>query len=557
MYKNKFVIFLFFSILGAGCNPKEMPDKPTYKASLFSDVISKNQTTLDSLRTVDFPQSVDLNSDWMVITTDERQGLEVNPPEFKTYETLNLPHRIPKPNSPFWYHKNITLGNGVLVLNADDGAQVWINGKRVSHLFGEIFPFESNGGEVEVTIRVLNNAMRGGLRWVKWVSQKDWKDYQNKVQGQDSLWVQTRKRDLYIGNLPEKPEDYPALRTDPVWLKSESGEYFIRWVSEQEGEASFRWGEDSLKLGHSQNVNSANGTFVIPFQETNTTLFYQIQQGKTVSPLYKIDLRQSSDSLRFAVWGDSQGGWDVFRQLIDLMNIHEPSFSLGAGDLVSNGSDEKGYLNLLQSLSQANFYHYPVVGNHDYDGYYENLIPQNYHDLVGIPRQKTYGFWREGNTAFIALDPNENFPVGIPEGSEQYNWFISKINSDEWNSAEWKFIVLHQPPYSQGWPGYHGEQSILDLLAPYFERAKIDAVIAGHSHNYERLISQAGNQKVAFLVVGGAGGGLEPEENSPWPEMDVVVNKHHFGLVTIYGKKLTFEVFDLDNQLIDHFELDH
>lgn len=545
----KWIVFL--SVL-VGCEPKNSMKLPTYKASLYSDYNKK----IDR-RTVSLPKGILLTEDWKVIISDERIGLNIDPLPFLKFEVIELPHRVFKPNKSFWYQKKVSLTDGVLLMNADDGSQLWLNGQRVPHLFGEVFPYKSNGEEMEITVRVINNAMSGGLRSITWISKLDWETYSKELLTSEKEWILKRKSDLLVDKNLQNLEDYPAFLTDPIWLKSEEEKYHVKWISEEGGLVTINWGRDSLVLKNSISTRSSWGNFSFEVPEIDDEFFYQIAQEKTTSKIFSYQKEEFSDSLKFVVWGDSQGGWDVFKTLIPLMNKQNPKFSIGAGDLVGNGSDKEGFVHLLQSLSLAKFYHYLVVGNHDYDGYYEMLIPQNYNDMIGITNQKTYSSWREGNVAFISLDPNERFPIGIPENSEQYSWFLKQLESNQWKSAEWRFIVLHHPPYSQGWPNYHGEINIKDLMELHYESAKIDGLISAHSHNYERLLKKEGNQTVAFIVTGGGGGGLEPLENSDWPKMDKVVNEHHFGLFTINGKQLHFEAFNLENKLIDSFILTH
>ena len=78
-------------------------------------------------------------------------------------------------------------------------------------------------------------------------------------------------------------------------------------------------------------------------------------------------------------------------------------------------------------------------------------------------------------------------------------------------------------------------------------------VIAGHTHDYERKIKTYGKQKTAFVIVGGAGGGLEPKENASHPKMDKVLSIHHFGLIKVTNDTLNFKAIDLDNNIIDNF----
>lgn len=86
-------------------------------------------------------------------------------PNFSNAEKVNLPHRLTLPNSVFWYHKKIkTKSNAILKLNADDGAQVWINHQRIKPNKDGNFPFKTISDSTEIIIRVLNNAVAGGLR---------------------------------------------------------------------------------------------------------------------------------------------------------------------------------------------------------------------------------------------------------------------------------------------------------------------------------------------------------------------------------------------------------
>ena len=86
-------------------------------------------------------------------------------PDFSNAEKVDLPHRLTLPNSVFWYHKKIkTKSNAILKLNADDGAQVWINHQRIKPNKDGNFPFKTISDSTEIIIRVLNNAVAGGLR---------------------------------------------------------------------------------------------------------------------------------------------------------------------------------------------------------------------------------------------------------------------------------------------------------------------------------------------------------------------------------------------------------
>lgn len=193
-----------------------------------------------------------------------------------------------------------------------------------------------------------------------------------------------------------------------------------------------------------------------------------------------------------------------------------------------------------------------VPGNHDYDGYYDELFARQLNQFLSHPEKPTYGMQLFGPVAIMSLDPNVNFPVSVLKGSSQGKWLERQMESSTWQQAAWKILVLHQPPYSQGWPGYQGEWTIRQLLEPYFHRGLVDLVVAGHTHDYERVAFDFSDHTVHFLVVGGAGGGLEPVgKQSDYPQMDRLIKKHHYGILEIDSSRMHFKAYDLEGNTMD------
>lgn len=523
------IFFILFAVIGLGC---ESPR--SNRAMLVSNPTLGGQFDIPK---IDLSEGDSFGEGWKMIDADTTGGLEVDIIDFREFQLVNLPHRILKPNEPIWYQKKIKIEKkGVLNISADDGAQVWANEERCQHLEGNFFRIDPKQDSTTLTIRVMNNAMQGGLRKVTFIPEEDWEEY---VQENDSLHQHHFSTSIFV--------------TDPIWQKSGDGN-FMRWISENAENAEIQWGYDSTQIDQVIKVSSESNIFQAEFPSVEKRIYYQIEQGNTISRSFTKPYQPSNDTTTFAAWGDSQGGWKIFQQLIEQMNEHQPSFSVGAGDLVSHGHDEYGYQLLIQSLSAANFHHYLIPGNHDYDGFYEDLNPDHYFAYLGLPDQKQYFSWQEGHCAFIALDPNMTFPISIE--SDQLDWFKEQLELPFWREASWRFLVLHQPPLSQGWPGYHGEEKIYELLLPHFENGEIDVVIAGHSHDYERVIKDFDGNKVAFIVTGGGGGGIEPSGLSDWPVMDTVIKQHHFGIFKATENELLFKAYNLEKELMDRVKLD-
>lgn len=557
---KKTLILFFAFLLVQGCiSTNSKNASPTFGEAFFSD-----ESELESYFNTGFAlETTLLDSGWIFLGKDSIPGIEREIPIFENEEFVSLPHRLSFANHSFWYKTTVKLEPGVLLIDADDGAQLWVNGVRVPRSErGEFFEI-ADLGEKELLIRTVNNAMAGGLRKVTWVGQTDFLNVEkSKLAIRDSILVERKSRlmkdqdisselvGLSHSEKKSRLEEYPILMSEPVLILGTEGKYFLRWVSEKAGIAKLIFSDGTEKV-----VKSEDGVF--SFEPALTELEFSLFQEKSNLGDFAFFLPKTEVDLKIAIWGDSQGGWKTFHQIASQIQNHQPALSIGAGDLVNNGSDEFAYPRFLQKLSLMKTPQLLVPGNHDYDGFYEDLDPKLMKKFLFREEDQTYGMQVLGPLALITLDPNTHFPVSIPGETPQRIWFEGAMESETWKSAAWKMIVLHQPPYSQGWPDYHGEKSIQDLLEPYFHRGLVDVVVAGHTHDYERLTRDFSGNAVTFFIVGGAGGGLEPEgKNSEFPQMEKLIKKHHFGILEVKKDALTWEVFGLDGVVLDRYAIE-
>jgi Icc-related predicted phosphoesterase len=368
-------------------------------------------------------------------------------PDFDDAEKVMLPHRLIRPNSIFWYRSTMLIsGSGYFLFRADDGAQVWMNGKRILINDEGQYLFENTDGNVEVVVRVLNNAVAGGLNGATLV-------YQNH----------------------------------------------------------------SEKVGTNQSV---------------------------------------AQPYCFTFWGDSQGGWETFSGFVDQILSFGDALTIGLGDLTANGRDKsqwQGFQKCVYPL-KGNTELYTIPGNHDYDGYYDDLIPVMYKKYTGKKAdEQTYGWFADGKNVFMALDINRNFPLDIDD--DQMMYFDSVALLPEWLQAEWRFVLVHQPPYGQGWKSYAGEEVVREWLEEVAEKYRIDFVLSGHIHDYERINKTFGKQKTTCIVSGGAGGSMEPSESNPVPVMDKVIKKHHFCRLCLQQKEAQLTVYGKDGIILDQLTI--
>jgi tartrate-resistant acid phosphatase type 5 len=146
---------------------------------------------------------------------------------------------------------------------------------------------------------------------------------------------------------------------------------------------------------------------------------------------------------------------------------------------------------------------FPIIGNHDWfsDNYAAYL---NYFSLPG--NERYYQFTR-GPISFFMLNSDEHEVDGVSSSSRQAMWLSNSLRQA---SSPWKVVVLHHPPYSSAassstfrWP---------------FAQWGAHVVMAGHSHNYERIHRDG----IVYYVNGVGGGSLaaigSPIEGSAYRE---------------------------------------
>jgi 3',5'-cyclic AMP phosphodiesterase CpdA len=201
----------------------------------------------------------------------------------------------------------------------------------------------------------------------------------------------------------------------------------------------------------------------------------------------------STRPLRFMAFGDSGGGGSDQYELLDQMYTVPYDVIIHTGDLAYDngtiGQFEDNvfgvYFDLLRNIPM-----FPAAGNHDN----ETMQGAPFRDVFALPSagdQKWYAFdW--GRIHFAALDTEADYRT-------QAAWLDRDLASTE---LPWKVVYLHKPPYSSGTHG--SDLALRAALAPVVERHHVQLVLAGHDHDYERIVPQNG---VAYIVTGGGGVG--------------------------------------------------
>jgi len=221
---------------------------------------------------------------------------------------------------------------------------------------------------------------------------------------------------------------------------------------------------------------------------------------------------------------------------------------------------------------------YVAIGNHEYGGLRDMMRVPAFEQYLAHPTTSPASteYWYSvdySNGHFIFLDgnrfkevrsgPNEN-DWRIDPADPQLAWLKQDLERAA-GHADWIFVFIHQPPYSEAWSGgyYDGEPSFRNDLVPLFESHGVDIVFAGHTHDYERGLphppynpeTAQGNQAV-YIITGGGGSSLDDHKYREWEQIDVPDHgprpdsnekdegeyyKYHYCWVKVDGRTLQFE----------------
>ncbi len=186
------------------------------------------------------------------------------------------------------------------------------------------------------------------------------------------------------------------------------------------------------------------------------------------------------------------------RVLSAATELYDEDFIINTGDIVDHGDNSKQWAWALDTGSDSlmNTFMMPATGNHEGMG---TSATVNYFTLPGIPEQDTakgvYYSFDYNNVHFAVLnteDLNEN--EGLTD--KQLDWLKNDMQSSD---AQWKFVMLHKAPYSQG-SHYKDDDvcEIRDQLKNLMPELGIDMVFQGHDHVYMRTGSLANNRHTAY-----------------------------------------------------------
>ena len=183
---------------------------------------------------------------------------------------------------------------------------------------------------------------------------------------------------------------------------------------------------------------------------------------------------------------------------------HTDAWLLMGDNAYSSGLDaeyQSNFFNIYQGSLTKNHVLWPSPGNHDYAQSSARQADHNipYYDIFSLPKNgqaggvasNTEAFYsfNYGNVHFVALD-SYGWETGNTRLYDtlgpQAMWLKQDLAA---NSQPWTVIYFHHPPYTKGSHNSDTETELINMrqrIVPILERYKVDLVLCGHSHSYER-----------------------------------------------------------------------
>lgn len=273
------------------------------------------------------------------------------------------------------------------------------------------------------------------------------------------------------------------------------------------------------------------------------TYSYTVELNGRVTPLRSFNvLSTSASAVRFMAYGDTRSQPAIHTAIARRFKEHAPDFILHTGDLVARGEDyslwsKEFFTPVANVINEVPFF--PVIGNHEHDG-------TNYLAYMDLPGKKLWYSFDAGPVHVLALDFRSEKGT-----AEQFQFASRDLLSSH---ARWKIVFLHTPLFNVG--GHASAWGHASYL-PLFHRAKVDVVLSGHSHMYERFRPMASKDRpsewpITHITTGGGGANLHTALANPALIAQETTN--HYMVFDVTRNALRGKAIRADGSLIDSFE---
>jgi len=263
--------------------------------------------------------------------------------------------------------------------------------------------------------------------------------------------------------------------------------------------------------------------------------------------------------VRFAVLGDFGSGSSNQQAVADMIDAQNVEFIATVGDNVysaENADPATAIANKVTAfygdwMNDGTFY--PLLGNHDWGDPGvpllscpgdSNSCTGAWFDAFDLPGNERYYSVRQGAVEVFVysdyyLDPDFNWQDR--PNSPMTLWLRDGLAN---STASWKIVLMHFPKHKS--PTGTPERQDLDFAA-----WGADAVIAGHTHFYERLETEG----IPYFVNGTGGASLSGIPGTLHPDSKKILSTYGAMIVDADDSEITFSFRNTAGAALDSYTL--
>jgi len=323
----------------------------------------------------------------------------------------------------------------------------------------------------------------------------------------------------------------------------------------------------------------------------STTYYYRVGGGPAGQEVWGDVLSfkttpgpDADEEVTLAVTGDSRGNnnnaWQILQER--LYKRGDVTAQVFSGDMIDLAFDQQAYEDWLDNAGTdtagkrsmlGQVLTMQTMGNHElYNAQFFSAIVQPQDPAFGPRNDELFFSANVGPIHVIVLDDQR---IGVPGTDKDYapmviKWLHDDLNAVDRTKQPWVVAVHHRSEFSSA---NHGTDSdviaVRKALVPVWDEHKVNLILAGHDHNYERskplrgADTQTFGEGTRYIVC--AGSGAESYGNSKSDFTEVSARYDDKATIGVYGilkatrSKLSFTAHSLtpDNTdaEIDKFEL--
>jgi predicted phosphodiesterase len=257
-------------------------------------------------------------------------------------------------------------------------------------------------------------------------------------------------------------------------------------------------------------------------------------------PFHFTTLDASKNEIHFSVVNDIHARNEALESLVKNVDPASLDFMIFNGDMMSEIDSEElmfeGFLNKSVELFASNLPFFFTRGNHETRGAFATRFMDYFPTSTGVP----YYAFRHGPAFFIMLDSGEDKPDsdieygGLSAFDEyrdrQAEWLQKIVDSKEFKESPTKIVAVHIPAFTSTW---HGTLHVQELFVPILNRAGIDLMFCGHTHQHSCL--------------------PKGEKGNNFP---ILTNSNNEMLdITVKGQKINIRIVDIHGNITKTIEL--